>query len=123
MVILSSATYLDVIKDFTALFVINEFDNYLFDYLPTDCKKALVLDGKFEVGSITLNLEDIFKIETTTSFKLDRDENDKEVEPTLEPIYTTGIGGPAAQNFGSPYHNRPTSALVRFKDRTCYQKT
>ena len=45
-----------------------------------------------------MNLSDLFKIETTTSFKLDRDENGNDVDPpelTLNPIYRIEDGSPA----------------------------
>ena len=39
LVILSSESYLDAVKDFTALIILNEFDNDIFNYLQPDCKK------------------------------------------------------------------------------------
>ena len=85
-VILASSTYLDVVKDFTALFVINEFDNYMYDYLPSDERKELIDKGCIEVDSIKLTLEDLFKIETTSSFKIGKNEQNND-ERTLNPIY------------------------------------
>ena len=35
-IILSVDTYVDAVKDFVALMVVNEFDNYFFNYLNQD---------------------------------------------------------------------------------------
>ena len=100
----------------------------MLDYLPIDCKKALLSNGSVEVGSITLKIEDLFRIETTTSFKLDRDENDNDVgppEPTLKPIFKSDVGGPASENIISPYPSqpkRPHNAIIRWSDRNLQMK-
>ena len=77
-VILSTSTYIDAVKDFIALIVVNELDNYLFNYQRKDDFYKLIVNGEIEVGSISLSLDDVLKIDTTTSFNPDQDEKNPE---------------------------------------------
>ena len=87
-VILSTSTYIDAVKDFIALIVVNELDNYLFNYQSKDIFHKMIVDGEIEVGSISLSLKDVLKVETTTSYKPDQDErHNAEPLPELEPVY------------------------------------
>ena len=130
-IILSTETYLDAVKDFIALIVVNEFDNHFFSYHNKEDIYKLIVAGSIDVGGISLSLADLLRIETTTSFKPDREEDDPEPGPVLEPIYfhESEVDGQAAANSSSPYPEktccaggRPTSAILRFSDRTFFSK-
>ena len=45
-VILSTSTYIDAVKDFIALIVVNELDNYLFNYQRKDDFYKLIVNGE-----------------------------------------------------------------------------
>lgn len=45
-VILSTSTYIDAVKDFIALIVVNELDNYLFNYQHKDDFHKIIADGE-----------------------------------------------------------------------------
>ena len=72
LVIANSETFLDAVKDFTALTVLSNFDNDMYNYIQTDCKKELISKGSVKVGNITLELSELLKIETTTATKFER---------------------------------------------------
>ena len=75
-IILSVDTYIDAVKDFVALMVVNDFDNFFFNYLHKEDIYKLITQESVQVGSLTLSLADLLKIETTTSYRPDSNEFD-----------------------------------------------
>ena len=70
-----------------------------------------------------MNLNELLKIETTSSYKPDREAHDPMPGPELDPIYESAPGL-SATKLSSPYVNksccnseRPTSAIIRLTDR------
>ena len=93
---LTNATISDIIKDFIALLIISDFDDYFFLTVSHTPAGRLVKDGELETSSGTLSLKDILKIETTTSTRAPGDEKiphtfkyDKAKEP-VNPIAAIG---------------------------------
>ena len=68
-VLLGTRSYIDAVKDFIALVVVNDFDNMIFGYLQDDNLAKLVVSGEVKVGSIKLKTSDLLKIETSSAFK------------------------------------------------------
>ena len=64
---LTNATISDIIKDFIALLIISEFDDYFFLTVSHTPVGTLIKDGELVTPSGTLSLSDILKIETTSS--------------------------------------------------------
>ena len=61
VIIAAASTVIDIAKDFLALMIISEFDNYFYEQYPShDISKKLIL-GKDDIYA------DLFKIQTTTS--------------------------------------------------------
>ena len=75
-IILSVDTYIDAVKDFVALMVVNDFDNYFFSYLNKEDIYKLITQESLQVGSMTLSLNDLLRIEITTSYRPDANEFD-----------------------------------------------
>ena len=129
-VILSTSTYIDAVKDFIALIVVNELDNYLFNYQHKDDFHKIIVDGEIEVGTISLSLKDILKVETTTSYRPDQDDrNNAEPLSKLEPIYKNEAVGMEESKSESPYtektccsSERPILATTKFSDRKFLNK-
>ena len=119
-VLMSARSYIDAVKDFIALIVVNEFDDMLFGYLKDDNLHKLISTGELKVGSISLTLGDLFKIETTSAFKPETEYGDKLPSPELDPIFRgdTPYKGTGCGNA----QNRPTSAVIKYKDRGCCNK-
>ena len=70
---LTNATISDIIKDFIALLIISDFDDYFFMTVSHTPAGTLVKYGELVTPSGRLSLEDILKIETTTSTRAPRD--------------------------------------------------
>ena len=64
---LTNATISDIIKDFIALLIISDFDDYFFMTVSHTPTGSLVKDGELVTSSGNLSLKDILRIETTTS--------------------------------------------------------
>ena len=64
---LTNATISDIIKDFIALLIISDFDDYFFMTVSHTPAGTLVKYGELVTPSGRLSLEDILKIETTTT--------------------------------------------------------
>lgn len=75
-IICTTETYIDAVANFVALAIINDFDNFFFNYLAAHDFNTLISGGQIEVGSFTLTLEDLLKIEVTSVYSPDIDEND-----------------------------------------------
>ena len=71
---LTNATISDIIKDFIALLIISDFDDYFFMTVSHTPFGTLVKDGELVTPSGKLILEDILKIETTTSTRAPSDQ-------------------------------------------------
>ena len=46
LILLSAWSYLDAVKDFVAVVVINDFDNMMFDYLQDENLSKLISNGE-----------------------------------------------------------------------------
>ena len=55
-IILSVDTYVDAVKDFVALIVVNEFDNYFFNYLNEENIHKLIVQSSLTIGTINITL-------------------------------------------------------------------
>ena len=55
-------------KDFVALVVVNEIDNYFFTYMRSHAAHKLIVSGDIEIGGTNIKLEDLMKIETTSTY-------------------------------------------------------
>ena len=64
---LTNATISDIIKDFIALLIISDFDDYFFMTVAHTQFGTLVKHGELATSSGDLSLKDILKTETTTS--------------------------------------------------------
>ena len=64
---LTNATVSDIIKDFIALLIISDFDDYFFMTVSHTPSGTLVKYGELVTSEGNLSLKDILKIETTTS--------------------------------------------------------
>ena len=58
---------MDIIMNFLALVVVSEFDDMLFTTVLTQRMSKLISDGEVEIDGRKVVLEDISRIETTTS--------------------------------------------------------
>ena len=78
-----------------------------------------------------MSLNELLKIETTTSYRPDSNEFDAQEQAIkLEPIYQCDVIDIADKNSLSPYPEtsclnigRPTSATIKFKERKCFNMT
>ena len=77
---LTNATIADVVKDFIALLIISDFDDYFFMTVSHTPIGKLITDGELETPSGILSLQDALKIETTSST---RAPIDKTIEHTF----------------------------------------
>ena len=66
MVILSSNTYIDAVKDFVALEILNQFDDFLFNHLYKTTLQKFLNAGEIEIDGITLTLSKLAKIEVSS---------------------------------------------------------
>ena len=66
-ILLTNNTSLDIIMNFLALVIISEFDDYFFNSLRNEKVQDLISQGEMEVEGVKIRLEDILKIQTTTS--------------------------------------------------------
>ena len=80
-ILLSSESYVEAVADFIALLVINDLDNFLFDYYKNDPIHTLITEGSVTIGKYTVNLDELFAHEVTSKNKNKDDENDREIEP------------------------------------------
>ena len=71
---LTNATISDIIKDFIALLIISDFDDYFFMTVSHTPFGKLIKDGELVTPSGNLSLEDILKIERTTSTRAPSDQ-------------------------------------------------
>ena len=87
------------------------------------------MNGEIEIGSISFTLNEVLKVDTTTSYKPDQDTNNAEPLPELEPIYESESLDVAESKCQSPYAaktccsaDRPISATIQFSDRNLLNK-
>ena len=136
LVILSTTTYIDAVKDFTALNVLNDFNSFFFEYSSQSPIYELLSNGELVLSSkVKIPLESLLKVETTTAFKPDGDENDPEPGPNIEPIFRIeGRDQSNEEGDSFPYPKsgcrncfamaRPTkSVIIHIGDRSCPNKT
>lgn len=64
---LTNSTISDIVKDFLALVIISDFDDYFFLTVRKTLIGKLISDGECDFGGSTLSLAELTKIETTTS--------------------------------------------------------
>ena len=64
---LTNAAISDIVKDFIALLIISDFDDYFFMTVSHTPVGTLIKDGELVTSWGNLSLKDILKIETTTS--------------------------------------------------------
>ena len=84
-IILSTTTYIDAVKDFIALLIINDLDNLFFANLQQEDLHVLISNGSFSFDSLSLALTNLLKIWTTSNQKHNRGEN---IQPRqLQPIF------------------------------------
>lgn len=83
----------------------------------------MITSGRIEFESFSVSLEDLFRIEVTSTYRPDGREGDSGIEP----IYSDGQG-----NESCPYTReiccgntvkRPKSTLMEFRSRNCTNKT
>lgn len=91
---MTSDTITDIIKDFLALLIISDFDDYFFTTVDKTPMGKLISQGQLEVSGMTLSLDELTKIETTTSNKAPRDILIGEGEKIFEgaSFQTEGVG-------------------------------
>ena len=114
-ILLSSDSYVGAVADFLALLVLNDLDNFLFDYYKNDHIHTLITEGSITVGKHTINLEDLFVHELTSSSKTKDGESDKELEPIFWDEATKEIN--PQYKHEKEVFIRPKSANLRWKDR------
>ena len=133
LVILSTTTYIDAVKDFTALNILNEFNSFFFDYSSQSPINDLLSSSELNLGSnVKIPLESLLKVETTTAFKPEGDdENDPDPGPNIEPIFRSeGRDQSDEEGDSFPYPKsgcrncwamaRPTkSVIIQIGDRSC----
>ena len=90
-ILLGTRTYIDAVKDFIALVVVNDFDNMLFAYLKDENLSKLIANGEVEVGCIKLKLADLLRIETTSADKPENEFGQLRKIPELEPIFKDNV--------------------------------
>ena len=64
---LTNGTISDIIKDFLALLIISDFDDYFFMTVESTPVGRLLKEGEIETSNGTLSLSDLIMVETTTS--------------------------------------------------------
>lgn len=64
---LTNETIADIIKDFLALVIISDFDDYFFAAVSNTPMGRLIKDGEIETSNGTLYLKDVLMIHCTTS--------------------------------------------------------
>ena len=70
---MTNSTVSSIIKDFLALVIISDFDDYFFLTVDRTVQGALVKNGEVEIAGYTLKLEDLTKIECSTSRRASRE--------------------------------------------------
>ena len=73
VVLLTNPSVMDTVMNFLALVIIADFDNYMFAVVSDEPIGKLITDGEFDFSYIEgkknmRTLEDITRVETTTSF-------------------------------------------------------
>ena len=64
---LTNGTISDIIKDFLALLIISDFDDYFFMTVESTPVGRLLKEGEIETSNGILSLSDLIMVETTTS--------------------------------------------------------
>ena len=64
---LTNESISDIVKDFTALLIVSDFDDYFYLTVRASIFGKLISDGAVMLGDTKLQFEGLAKIETTTS--------------------------------------------------------
>ena len=105
----------DIIKDFLALIIISDFDDYFFMTVTRTQMGILIRDKQIQVsqydGGIYLTLEELTKIETTTSNRAPKDRKiENGVGHFVDKPHEIGEG-----DYSFNYHNNERNVFIDFK--------
>ena len=65
--LLTNTTISDIVKDFLALVIISDFDDYFFLSVRNSIFGKLLANGEVQLGNMTLSLSGLTRIETSSS--------------------------------------------------------
>mgnify|MGYP001069416821 CR=1 FL=1 len=92
LVLASCRTYIDAVKDFIALLILNDIDDHLFNYFKSDLIfQALITKGKIKVANVRLTVAALFEIEITSSKKTSTNTSRNEDRQIKEELSTRPI--------------------------------
>ena len=90
----------DIVMNFTALLIISDFDDYLYVTIENTPMGQLCKNGEIEAGGGKITLEDVLRIESTTSKRVPPD-HDTSVTKTFDDGQFQVVGHPKDQQYAS----------------------
>ena len=110
---MNNETVSAIIKDFLALVIISDFDDYFFLTVDKTTMGTLIKEGEVEIGGRTLTLPRLTKIETTTSNRAPRDL----LIGDGQAVFEDGAVTTYVRSNAYTMHNNERKVLLTFGDR------
>ena len=109
----------DIVMNFTALLIISDFDDYLYVTIENTPMGQLCKNGEIEAGGGKITLEDVLRIESTTSKRVPPD-HDTSVTKTFDDGQFQVVGREKDQY--ASLRSEQQRIVFKFAERSCFNK-